>query len=82
MEVEITYYPNGQIQFHLEMKNGIKHGYQNCWWSTGDKCFTCVRLNGLMHGVETRFHVRGTISYINNWKNDSRHGSRVILNYK
>lgn len=69
-----SYYPNLQMKFELNTKNGLKHGMQYYWYENGQKKGEGNYINGKADGNVKNWYSNGNLESDENFTADKREG--------
>jgi len=68
-QTEVVKYPNGQIEWEYQIKNGKKHGLARGWWPSGKISSEKYYKDGNMHGPQKSWDENGNQIGSSMWQN-------------
>jgi antitoxin component YwqK of YwqJK toxin-antitoxin module len=74
IELIISYYPNGSIEYQSEYKNGTLHGVTKYWDESENLISEAIYSNGKLHGIWTSYFTDGSIKSKADYYYGHKHG--------
>jgi antitoxin component YwqK of YwqJK toxin-antitoxin module len=84
METEIKkrYHNNGKIEYEHSYVNDVKHGIQK-WYCSNDQLIWEFHMkDNQLYGIRQYWHYDGRRNFVQQCKNDQRHGPIIIFKYE
>ena len=77
VEVERSYFPNGNSEYEAEFINGKLDGISRVWLENGSLTSESEYSNGYPHGIWTAYHPNGSLMSKTNYEYGKKHGDEI-----